>query len=42
MGGPELQAKYDRLMKLVQKELGETQSGLAEFGPPPPTDQAAK
>lgn len=42
MGGPELMAKYDRLMKLVQKELGETQAGLAEFGPPTPADQAAK
>jgi hypothetical protein len=44
MGGPELKAKYDRLVKLVQKELGETQQGLAEFGPPPPAsgDQAAK
>ncbi len=42
MGGPELQAKHDKLMKLVQKELGEPQSGLAEFGPPTPADQAAK
>jgi cellulose synthase operon protein C len=44
MGGPELKAKYERLIKQVQKELGESQQGLAEFGPPPPTtaDQAAK
>lgn len=43
MGGPELKAKYDRLLKLVQKELGEKQEGLAAFGPPPEaTDQAAK
>lgn len=34
MGGDELRAKYDRLIKAVQKELGEKQIGLAEFGPP--------
>ncbi|MEX2186573.1 MAG: hypothetical protein WD875_07255 [Pirellulales bacterium] len=32
MGGPEFKARYDRLMKLAQKELGESPVGLSEFG----------
>jgi tetratricopeptide (TPR) repeat protein len=32
MGGPELKQKYDRLIKAAQRELGESQTGLASFG----------
>lgn len=35
MGGTELRAKYDRLIKAAQKELGESPVGLTEFGPAP-------